>query len=119
MRCSVCRRWLGRSRFELTEDTEARPETAHHWIVCAECKAAIDDEVERAGLGSAARLRIAIGIVAASRSRHTRLSIWDDEYWDNLSDSEINRLLIWLFAVAFVVHAVAFFAVAAYVAIAR
>lgn len=115
MRCSVCHRWLGRGRFQLTDDEASASRTPQRWRVCADCKAAVDEEVTRAGLGSRDRLRIAMGIVAAAR--RPRVSIWDDDYWDNLGDREVNRLLIWIFAVAFVVHAVAFLAVAAYIAV--
>lgn len=116
MRCSVCRKWLGWTRFRLTDDV-AESATRRRWTVCAECKAAVDAEVTRAGLVTPDRLSVAIGIVAAAR--HPRANIWDDDYWENLSDREVNRLLIWIFAVAFVVHAVAFLAVAAYIAVAH
>lgn len=116
MRCSVCRRWLGHTRYRLVEDA-APGETQRHWRVCAECKAAVEAEVERAGLESAARLRVAIGMVAASRP--PRQSLWDDGYWENLDDRGVNRLLIWLFGIAFVVHAIAFLAVAVYISFAH
>ena len=115
MRCSVCRRWLGQRRFQLREDDATVSMTPKRWTLCADCKAAVDVEVARAGLESRARLRIAMGIVAAARP--PRPSIWDDAYWENLGDQEVNRLLVWIFAVAFVVHAVAFLAVAVYIAV--
>lgn len=114
MRCSVCGRWLGRTRYHLADDDAPPAHVARRWLVCAVCKEAVEAEVNRAGLGSPARLRVAIGMVATSR-RRSRARIWDDDYWEHLSDAQINRLLIWLFVVAFVVHAVAFLAVAVYV----
>lgn len=115
MRCSVCRRWLGHTRFRLTDDDGSPSTSQRRWTVCAECKAAVDSEVARASLESRDRLRIAIGIVAAAHP--PRASVWDDDYWENLGDHEVNRFLTWIFAVAFVVHAVAFLAVAAYIAV--
>ena len=115
MRCSVCGRWMGRARYHLTDNNPSPAGHMRRWLVCAECKEAVEAEINRAGLESPARLRIAVGMVATAR-RRTRARLWDDDYWERLTDAQINRLLIWLFAVAFVVHAVAFLAVAVYVA---
>lgn len=87
------------------------------WAVCADCYTAVHAEIERAALGTPLRVRIAVGVLAAMRQRPARYSILDDRYWEHLTDDGLNRLLIWVFAVAFGVHAVAFALVAAYISI--
>ena len=89
------------------------------WLLCDECYLAVGRELARAGLRSAARVQVALGVVAAERGQPARYSIWDERYWEHLSDRAQDRLLIWLFGIAFLVHALAFMVVAAYVAIAH
>ena len=117
-RCAICGRRLQRGGLLLREDAAvSQPQS---WAVCAECNAAVSAEMERSGVQSPMRLRIAVGVVAARTERTeqpTRYSMFDDRFWEQLSDEGLNRLLIWIFAIAFGVHAVAFVLVAAYIAV--
>lgn len=116
-RCMVCNRPLHRQTM-LLEETPDVPDP-HVWAVCPDCYAAVRSEVSRAALRTPLRVRIAVGVVASQRSHPARYGILDDRYWDQLTDEGLNRLLIWVFAIAFAVHAIAFVLVAAYIAIAH
>lgn len=116
-RCIVCGRRL-HSDTLLLEETHDVPDP-QSWAVCPACYATIRSEVERSALQTPMRLRIAIGVVAARHERPARYSMFDDRFWDQLTDEGLNRLLIWVFAVAFGVHAIAFVLVAVYITVAH
>lgn len=116
-RCMVCDRPL-RHQTMLLEEALDVPDP-HVWAVCPDCYAAVRSEVDRAALQTPLRMRIAVGVVAAHRERPAHYSILDDRFWDQLTDEGLNRLLIWIFAIAFAVHAIAFALVAAYIAVAH
>lgn len=114
-RCAICGRRTGRFARRLEDADETSSHAA--WRVCENCYSAVQRELQRAELRSPARVRIAVGVVAAERRRSPRYSVWDERFWEQLSDHGLDRLLIWLFAIAFAVHAIAFILVAAYIAI--
>ncbi|MGZ3667241.1 MAG: hypothetical protein ACXVDA_22465, partial [Ktedonobacterales bacterium] len=70
-------------------------------------------EMQRAGLRMPQRLSIAIGVVASEHAARHRAGYLGS--WDQLGDRELERLLLWSFLVAFVVHALAFILVTAYI----
>jgi len=125
MRCAVCERNLHEAavRIEDGADSTDDAETAQHahswWDLCTRCHQAVQRELARTDIRAAARVRVALAVVAAERGPGARPRFWDERYWDHLDDTQVNRLLLWLFAVAFGVHAAAFIAVAAYVAAVR
>lgn len=113
-RCAICARRLGRRHWCLEEAGDEH-EPQRSWLVCGRCHAAVQHEMERASLRMPQRLSIAIGVVASEHAAHRRMSFLDLGAWENLSDSELERLLLWTFLVAFAVHALAFIAVTAYI----
>ncbi len=74
-------------------------------------------EVERAALPTTLRVRIAIGIVSTQRRRQTRTHypIWSEEYWENLDDPTINKLINRFIVGLFVFKTIVVIVVAAYV----
>src|SRR5262249_14139810 len=119
MRCAVCERQVGDAAVRIEDG--ARDEITPHssWDLCLPCHRAVQRELSRTDIRAPARLRVAFAVVAAERGPGARPRIWNERYWDQLNDTQLNRLLLWLFAVAFEVHAAAFIAVAAYVAAVR
>lgn len=112
-RCAICSRRLGRPHWYLEEAGDEN-EPPRSWLVCGRCHAAVERELQRADLRTPQRLSIAIGVVA---SEHASRRHWGyPGSWDQLSDRELERLLLWSFLVAFAVHALAFIAVTAYIA---
>ena len=67
IRCSICTNFIWFHLFALQEPAEA-PEPRHEWILCKPCHKALLVEMQRSSIRSPARLRIAIGLVAAERS---------------------------------------------------
>ncbi len=114
-RCGICDRRLRHDAIMLAEGPDVS--TPQTWAVCPDCHGAVLQEVERTALQNPLRLRIAVGVVAAHHERPARYSVLDDRFWEQLTDEGLNRLLIWVFAIAFGVHAIAFVLVAAYVAV--
>lgn len=67
IRCSVCTRLIWFCPIALKEPVEA-PEPRQEWILCKHCHQAFLVEMGRSPVRSPARLRIAMGLVAAERS---------------------------------------------------
>lgn len=126
-RCAICGRRAGVAGRHLDEPPEPlrQPEPPElpalhaRWHLCDECYLAVGRELARAALRSPARVRVALGVVAAERRSMPRYHVWDERFWEQLSDRGQDRLLIWIFAIAFAVHALAFMLIAAYVAVAH
>jgi hypothetical protein len=125
MRCAVCERNLHEAAVRIEDGTDSTDddETAQHahswWDLCTRCYQAVQRELARTDVRAAARVRVALAVVAAEHGPGARPRFWDERYWDQLDDTQLSRLLLWLFAVAFGVHAAAFIAVAVYVAAVR
>lgn len=66
-RCSICTRFILFYPISHEEPIDA-PEPRYNWILCKACHEALLEEIHRSVLRSSARLRIAIGLVAAERS---------------------------------------------------
>ena len=69
IRCSICTRFIWFRPIAIKESDEA-PEPRHEWVLCTPCHQALLIEMRRSSIRSAARLRIAMGLVAADRSPH-------------------------------------------------
>lgn len=116
-RCVICGRHGDVYGRHLEEQSETSTATRATWPLCDDCYAAVSAELARARLRTPARVWVALGVVAAERAQAPRYRIWDERYWEQLSDTSQDRLLIWLFGIAFAVHALAFMLVAFYIAI--
>src|SRR5260370_1598647 len=67
VRCSVCTNFIWFHPIALNEPVGA-PEPRHDWMLCKPCYEALLVEMRRSSIRSPARLRIALGLVAAERS---------------------------------------------------
>lgn len=65
--CSICTSAVGFHPIAIKEPVGAA-EPRHEWVLCKPCHEALLVEMRRSSLRSSARLRIAIGLVAAERS---------------------------------------------------
>jgi hypothetical protein len=65
--CSICTSVVWFHPIEIKEPVGV-PEPRHEWVLCKPCHEALLVEMRRSTLRSSARLRIAIGLVAAERS---------------------------------------------------
>ena len=67
IRCSICMSFIWFNPITLKEPVGA-PEPRQEWVLCKSCHAALLMEMRRSSIRSPARLRIAVGLVAAERS---------------------------------------------------
>jgi hypothetical protein len=65
-RCAICTSFVWFHPIALKEPREA-PEPRHEWVLCTPCHEALLVEMRRSSIRSPARLRIAMGLVAAER----------------------------------------------------
>jgi hypothetical protein len=115
-RCAIC----GRRAAPLHQIVESEPPEGQRraWLACAECADAVREEVGRAALQTPLRVRIAVGIVAARRRPAARPTIWSEQFWEDLDDAAMDRLLKRFVWVAFVVKMLTVVAIGVYVAVA-
>ena len=109
MHCAVCGQSESSEWFEFYGDDEVSEPRS--WMLCATCTQAVRRELERTQLRSAARVRVAIAMVASERANRT-LSVDADVR----QDERMEHLLIGTVLVAFAVHALAFVLVIAFIA---
>jgi hypothetical protein len=114
--CAMCGRHGGGTLYGVQE-SDLPPDDRQSWLLCADCARAVQREVERAALPTTLRVRIAIGIVSTQRRRQTRTHypIWSEEYWENLDDPTINKLINRFIVGLFVFKTIVVIVVAAYV----
>src|SRR5579859_728150 len=67
IRCSICTSLIWFHSIAVKE-TVGAPEPRHEWVLCKPCHKALLVEMRRSTIRSPARLRIAVGLVAAERS---------------------------------------------------
>ena len=67
IRCSICTNLIWFHPIALKEAVGV-PEPRHEWVLCKPCHEALLVEMRRYSIRSPARLRIALGLVAAERS---------------------------------------------------
>lgn len=109
MRCAVCGEQESVEWFEFQGDDLSEPRT---WVVCASCAQAVRQEIERARLRTPIRVRVAIAMVASERAQSTeRIEALERP------DDRVERLLIATVLAAFLVHALAFVVVIAFIAV--
>lgn len=110
MRCAICGEQESAEWFEFQGDDGSEPPA---WVVCATCAQAVRQEIKRARLRTPTRVRIAIAMVASERARGTtteRIEALER------SNNRVERLLIGTVLAAFLVHALAFVVVIAFIA---
>jgi hypothetical protein len=91
--CAICRKCTSSSMFTLHE--RVNPAGAGQtWLLCEGCAAAVVTEVDRAALRTPLRLRIAVGVVAASRRPMRRLTIFDRDFWELMPRQKLGRMII-------------------------
>jgi hypothetical protein len=97
-RCSVCTRFLWLHSIALEEPVEA-PEPRQEWTLCKPCYKALLVEMSRSSIRLAARLRVAMGLVAAERSPlvNSRLRMEREFSW-----------VMWLLVLFTLLHVVIF-----------
>src|SRR5487761_1526066 len=93
-RCSICGRKLEQKAYYLTESDDA-PTPQQAWLLCASCNTAVQSELSHSALRSSVRTRVAVGLVASSRSPGNRAKWWQERYWDELDDHGWNQLIWW------------------------
>ena len=96
--CSICRHRLGPNIICLDE-TGNVPTPRQSWMLCGECNAAVQAELERSPVQGPLRVRIAVGLVAAERGpTATRLirRIIPDDAW--------LPFLFWGFGIVMILH---------------
>ena len=116
--CAICDCRPPASLYRVVEGGDSADQR-QSWLLCAECTEAVRREVERAALQTPLRVRIAVGIVAAQRRPPARRSIWSEQYWEDLDDAALDRLLKWFIALAIVVKMLTVVGIALYVALAH
>ncbi|MGO8946807.1 MAG: hypothetical protein ACLQUY_03895 [Ktedonobacterales bacterium] len=107
LRCQICDRRLGKSLF-FVEETGDVPPPRMSWVLCRACNDAVHQQMELSPVQSPVRLRVAVGLVAASRtpaSRRARLGQFSDESW--------LKIFLWLVPIALLVHFAVLVAIAA------
>ena len=67
VRCSICMNVIWRRPTTVKEPVDA-PEPRQEWIICLPCYEMLQVEIRRSPVRSPARLRVAVGLVAAERS---------------------------------------------------
>ena len=67
IRCSICTSFIWFHPIALKEPV-GTPEPRHEWVLCKSCHEALLVEMRRSSIRSPARMRIAMGLVAAERS---------------------------------------------------
>lgn len=110
-RCDVCGQLLGAHGYYVQEEPDV-PDVAgppQGWTLCQECSEAVWQHVERMELPESRRLRVAVGLVASERATPEVIQArTPDAARDQRADRRTEHLLIWLFAIVFVVHALVF-----------
>ncbi len=114
--CAICGGHPTASLYRVVEGSDPADQR-QSWLLCAECTEAVRREVERAALQTPLRVRIAVGIVAAQRRPPARRSIWSEQYWEDLDDAALDRLLKWFITLAIVVKMLTVVGIALYVAL--
>ena len=110
-RCDVCAQPLGTHGYYVQEEPDAPepPEAPQSWTLCRECSQAVWRHVERMALPTPRRLRIAVGLVASERATPEAIRARaPNAVRDRRSERRMERMLIWLFAIFFLVHALVF-----------
>jgi len=107
-RCSICVSKLRGEGYYLEEEPDVEA-PRQCWMLCAGCQTLVQDQMNRVMLQTPMRTRVAVGMVAAECAPTADAEILDQE------DSRgLDRLVFWTAIVAFVVHALAFVVIVAF-----
>ena len=82
------------------------------WTLCADCQSLVQDQIDRVTLQTPMRTRVAVGMVASERVPSA-----DAEALDQQDSRGLDRLVFWTAIAAFVVHALAFIVIVAFLAV--
>ena len=93
IRCAICDRRSSGPLYHVMENIPLDDEP-RSWLLCADCAAAVRQEVERADLGTPLRVRIAVGIVALQRRPH-HYHFWNKQFWEELDDAAETKIMEW------------------------
>jgi hypothetical protein len=99
LRCEICARKLGKSLFFVEETGDNVPPPRRSWVLCQACNDAVHAQMEVAPIQSPVRLRVAVGLVATTRTpaaRRSRLGQLSDESW--------IKVFLWLLPITMIVH---------------
>jgi hypothetical protein len=99
LHCEICARRLGKSLFFVEETGDDVPPPRRSWVLCRACNEAVHAQMEAAPLQSPVRLRVAVGLVATTRTpaaRRARLGQLSDESW--------IKVFLWLLPITMIVH---------------
>jgi len=99
VRCSVCTSFIWFHPIALDESVRA-PEPRCSWILCKPCYRSLLVEMRRSSIRSPARLRIALGLVAAERSPRA--------YNTEMREAREFAWAMWLIALFSLLHLVIF-----------
>jgi hypothetical protein len=117
IRCAICDR---RSSGPLYRVMESDPpdDEPRSWLLCADCAAAVRQEVERADLRTPLRVRIAVGIAALQRRPRPHYHFWNEQFWEEADDAAQTKVVEWfifglvIFKTLFIVLVIAYVVVA-------
>ena len=115
-RCAICTKCASDTMFTLHERVNPA-EAGQTWLLCEGCAAAVVTEVDRAALRTPLRLRIAVGVVAASRRPGRRLTLFDRDYWELMPRQKLDRLIVGFVFCMFALPPILFLLVLALVSI--
>ena len=99
--CSICRGFIWFDPIALKEPSGA-PEPRREWVLCKSCHEALLVEMHRSPIRSHARLRIAMGLVAAERSPEAYNTS------SHLRDQREFAVIMWLLFLFGLLHLVIF-----------
>jgi hypothetical protein len=116
IRCAICDLRSSGPLYRVVESASPDDEP-RSWLLCADCAAAVRQEVERADLRTPLRVRIAVGIVALQR-RPRHYHFWNEQFWEEDDDDAQTRVVKWfifglvIFKTLFIVLVIAYVVVA-------
>lgn len=91
--CAICTRRISDGMFAFHERADLSV-PGQTWLLCTECASAVVTRLERSSAHSPLRIRIAVGVVAAERRPQRRPTILDADYWEEMSDLQLDRLVV-------------------------
>lgn len=106
-RCSICTIFVWFYAIALKEPVGA-PEPRREWVLCKSCHELLLIEMRRSSLRSSARLRIAMGLVAAERSPNAYTENSGSDAREQRTFQREFSLLIWILVFFALLHLVIF-----------
>jgi hypothetical protein len=89
--CAICDRRSSGPLYRVVENIPL-DDGPHSWLLCVDCAAAVQQEVERADLGTPLRVRVAVGIVSLQRRPH-HYHFWNPQFWEEDDDEAQTRVV--------------------------